>query len=496
MCGAALTAGVGSFGAAQQQQLFDAADDAVARKTDPGGDGPLSAGTLLPDLLSISLTPWDPSLGASYESGVKEVRTPPVPSDVLRIALTFKGLATPPGPLGLHGLPFEPFRYGASPVYGFVDFDIDNDINTGGEYGGPQLHRYLANVGRFGEVPKGLLAGRAAYEGTQLDGSFLSQPQVERSGTDFSLVLCGCFDLEIEDMYGDRDATFGAGDTWRIAGRFFQRAGGFEEASAAYGGSYFGQYDPIVRLTFSHDIPSDRTTVTLLFPLTMAGAATLANEPVEPIDLDVSNQVSVLEGLDDVIAGAQTPGLSKPAYTLCSGWYGRNPLNYLDPSSWRLTALVGTSYTVKDPAGALYVWTDVAGDHLCGDLNGDGVTDSADVSLWDSRLDERDGGFQDADGVSNGSVRIPKFGTNFSAFDINGDGFINIFDRALILPPLAGDANGDCAVGFPDITSALGFWGGAYAPSPSRGPGDANHDGAVSFPDIVCVLANFGSACP
>lgn len=61
-------------------------------------------------------------------------------------------------------------------------------------------------------------------------------------------------------------------------------------------------------------------------------------------------------------------------------------------------------------------------------------------------------------------------------------------------PPLQGDATGDEAVTFNDITESLNFWGATY-PSGTRGPGDANHDGVVNFADVTATLNNFGSSC-
>lgn len=58
------------------------------------------------------------------------------------------------------------------------------------------------------------------------------------------------------------------------------------------------------------------------------------------------------------------------------------------------------------------------------------------------------------------------------------------------LPPCLGDANGDRAVNFTDISSVLANWGGT-------GPaGDASRDGAVNFLDISTVLSNWGTVCP
>lgn len=61
-------------------------------------------------------------------------------------------------------------------------------------------------------------------------------------------------------------------------------------------------------------------------------------------------------------------------------------------------------------------------------------------------------------------------------------------------PECAGDADGDGAVTFADITNVLANFGVAYPGS--TGPGDADHNGAVNFADITEVLANFGAPCP
>lgn len=60
-------------------------------------------------------------------------------------------------------------------------------------------------------------------------------------------------------------------------------------------------------------------------------------------------------------------------------------------------------------------------------------------------------------------------------------------------PPCPGDADGNGAVDFGDITSVLANWNASYVPS--TGPGDANHDGAVDFGDVTEVLVRWGSAC-
>jgi hypothetical protein len=60
-------------------------------------------------------------------------------------------------------------------------------------------------------------------------------------------------------------------------------------------------------------------------------------------------------------------------------------------------------------------------------------------------------------------------------------------------PPCEGDANGDGAVNFADITDVLANFGADYGGG--TGPGDANHDGMVSFADITNVLGNWNVPC-
>lgn len=61
---------------------------------------------------------------------------------------------------------------------------------------------------------------------------------------------------------------------------------------------------------------------------------------------------------------------------------------------------------------------------------------------------------------------------------------------AVVVPPCQGDANGDGAVNFADISSVLINWG-------LSGPtGDANFDSMVNFIDITTVLTFWGQVCP
>jgi murein tripeptide amidase MpaA len=60
-------------------------------------------------------------------------------------------------------------------------------------------------------------------------------------------------------------------------------------------------------------------------------------------------------------------------------------------------------------------------------------------------------------------------------------------------PTCPGDADGDRAVTFGDVTSVLANFGSAGA---AGIPGDSDADGLVTFSDVTSVLANFGSTCP
>ncbi len=76
-------------------------------------------------------------------------------------------------------------------------------------------------------------------------------------------------------------------------------------AASTGGGSDFGLYDPYVNAQFSHDIETDRTTLTLVYPLDMRGAMELYGPPLQPIDDLVNNHTSVAEGVADLIDGAE-----------------------------------------------------------------------------------------------------------------------------------------------------------------------------------------------
>ncbi len=478
-----------------QYHFLDAGNDAVLRRSDIGANAPIGAGAVLPDLISVSVCGWSPTnpLVDPYIGEV--VRCDDV--HIFRLQVVLAGLVNPPGTVGSGGDSFDPFRYGPSPVFGYIEIDMDGDRNTGGEIGTSATTRYLANVSRFGALPEGSISQRAARTGFEhdYDEEFYSEPYFERSGTEFELALCGCFAPIIACEGGDGDGVFDAGETWVVRGRFFQRAGGYRGASGVFGGSDAQAYDPLVNLQFKHEVDAGRTTITLVYALDMQGAATLTGEPVQGIDglIDIAgSHSSVAEAIQDVIDGAEGlhgGPLSGPVWTLSRRWEGESRSQALEVDHWEVTGLVGTA--CLNQWECLYVWTDVGFDEHVGDLNGDSLVDQLDVAEFDRRLCELDGTWRDADGEVNGVFVIKDFSANFDLIDFDYDGMIGANDRAEIAPPPAclADFNGDGSVNSQDFFDFLSvFFEGLEA-------ADVNLDGYVNSQDFFDFLIGFFAGC-
>ncbi len=420
---------------AERVTFQDTQGDAVVRRTDTGADGPIDpANHQLPDLVSWSVGTWEPNnpqtdLFTGHWSTW---------GDFLQLELVFNGVVNPPGPVGCCGQPaYDPFVYGPNPVSGYVEIDMDGDIDTGGELDWPDL-RYLGNAARFGGRPQhNASKDRTAVDARAFDANLLTQPYVERSGEDFHLELVG---WEINSNQIERSNTsdwlFGAGETWTITGYLFHRAHAYSQFSSACcrSGVPIGSYDPLVKVQFAHHTASNRTTVSLVYPLTNAGAAAIEGTPVESMDIFFTNQNSVAEGLWELkisAMGATSWDRSLPEFVLIAPWENKNPDDYLDPTLWRVTVLAGGSYTSQQDS--LFVWSDIYPNVLLGDFDGDGNVDSSEVALFDAYLQSNDGNpVLDADGTANGSIEIAGFGLGFSLYDLNYDGLVDSEDRAVV----------------------------------------------------------------
>ncbi len=474
---------------------------------DVGGDGAVNPPVVggrpgnFPDVLEVRWGGWtpyptgNPTPKKNFNGSFNGLAAPPI----VRIDMKFAGLLNPPGPLGVGGV-YDPYRFGNSPLYGFIEVDLDGNKDTGGELGEAARQRYLAVTGRFGELPGGTLLGRTVVSGAQLDSSFTTSPQFERSGAEYVVSFCGCFEPSIEDEDdGDCDGVFEPGETWIVEGRFFQRAGGFVAASAAKNGSQPGAYDPVVFLRFSHSESCDTTTVSLVYAVTQSGAAKLrcGSCPAQPINLDVGDDTSIQEAMVDVCEGALSPFFPAEfpeTWALVSGWaMDAMAEGALYPGKWVFRAALATAYSEAQPDGYL-VWTDVGFDEHFADFNGSGSATMHDRAALVSHVFRTDGTGFDCDPNRAGSVGVCAFGHSFSVFDLDYDGCIDADDAALIPEFLLGDLNGDCAVTTVDLIFFLGRYGSV--PGATALTGDLNGDGMVDTADLVRILPRFGSTCP
>ncbi len=464
-------------GPAPSATVHDLECDVIVRRTDAGGIAPYDPLVHRPpDVVRVVLGNWQPidPQGDVFVGGFD------VSGEFLRIDVRFAGLQNPPGATAPAS--FAPFEFGPHPVYGFLEVDIDLDNHTGGETGAPQF-RYPANVARFGGVPAGdRFEERVLRTPDDDDSEFESSPYVERSGEEFHLALLPTSFAAggIARLVGDQDSIFESGETWVLSGRWFHRAHGFEPFSLAQGGAAAGEYMPISPLRFSHDVSSDETAVSLVFPLTNAAAAALSGEAPQPNNADPSDQASVEEGLVDLVESAQFAlafPSGAPEEILITGWALESPANRLDAWRWRMTMLAGASYSAS---GFGFVWTDVLPNPTRGDVNGENGVDHDDFNNLSDYVE----GHDHDDGVNDDRVVLSGFPASFSVFDVSGDGVVDEGDLAFLSP--VGDADLDDDVDLHDFarlqacSAQFGVMGCDLA--------DLNRDGESTNSD-ACWLA-------
>lgn len=430
--------------------LGDPAYDVVARPTDLGAElwfDP-QAHRLI-ELIAIELGRWTAD-DAQIDLFAGEFTAG---GPFFRMDIIMDGLVNPPGPNELSN--FDPFRFGAHPVYGFVEIDMDDDAESGGEIDAPEF-RYLGNVARFGGLPGGdEFNDRPAENGGDFDGHFMTKPYVERHGEEFHLALLGGqFNAwDIVETAGDADLIFEADETWVISGDWFHRAHGFEPFSIASGGAVPGEYAPVSTVRFSHDSASDRTLLSLVFPLTNGGAAAQHGTSTEPMNHNPSDQASVNEGLRDLAISAEVIEMFPtgiPEETLILPWGDKSAGQFLDPTQWRVTALLGTCYS---EAGGFFVWTDVYPNPIRGDVNRENGANGDDRQEIDYAISNHDGD----DGIVDGRVVLADFADDFSIWDVNHNGVIDAIDVMLVSPPGDGDDDGDADLAdFAELQRCMG----------------------------------------
>ncbi len=463
------------------RRLEDELGDAVPRPTDPGASAPFDPlAHRLPDLIEARIGAWTPDnprddlFGGVFEDDASDAQ-------FLRFDLRIDGLVNPPG--DVDPFRFQPFAYGPHPVYGFVEFDMDRDEDTGGELAAPQ-YRYLGNIVRFGgNVSEEHLRGRAALDAEAFDGNIATSPLVDRSGEEFHLALLGgeFGPADVVVASGDADRVFEPGEQWRITAAFFHRAHGYEAFSFVSGGNLPGEYMPSVTIQFHHDLSLDETTISLVFPLTQGGAALMRGEPPEPIDFDPSNQASVHEALYDLNFSAQY--LDKfpsgdPDEVIINEWADQEPTEFLGPESWEITVLLGSSYSEPQAGGVYFVWSDAYPNVVRGDVDGNDEADEDDVRQIEDFIEAHDA----SDGTLDGVAVIVGFAEDFSVFDVNHDGFVDGLD--LLAGQADGDGDDDDDVDLEDFARLQECFQLETLSAPHCAASDLNLDGQVDLHDL------------
>jgi hypothetical protein len=478
---------------------LDDGDDSCWRRTDPGADGPINPDQVRPEFRSLTLSKWscnspatDPFNGSASNLG----------NDLFRLDLVIHGLVNPPGALYDPENALSPFQYGPSPLLAFVEINVDRRANNGGRDTGGDMtieagSHYLANVGRFGGLPSSSTSVRTITRPGDFDSDFFTAPQFERSGAEFVFKLCGCEPITVVSTSVPGDTVFSAGDTWVVRGHFFERTSGFNSVSLMTCPPQ--RYSSLVSVQFSHNVSTDNTTVSMVYAINQAGAAQLAGLGSEPpINHQVGcdgNEGSVHEALKDIADGATLAadsgwwGVDLPTQIMSAGWAHRTSFSsYLDPTEWRTTVLVGSTYsrTIDPPSadGAQFVWSDVSDTHS-GDINGDGEENSLDRNALLSFITANDS----ADGVIDGQIATPDFGVEFYLQDLNYDGVVDCHDAAIYggNPCCPADWNGENGLGIQDLFDFLSDW--------FAGTGDYNHDGMTSIQDIFDYLTAYFMGC-
>ena len=211
--------------------------------------------------------------------------------------------------------------------------------------------------------------------------------------------------------------------------------------------------------------------------------------PDEPFDLDASNLTSIGEGLDDLEESAELVvhfPTGEPEEVLIVGWREQEWYHFIDPTEWRLTALLGTTYTAP---GAYFIWTDLYPDAARGDVDGENGPCGLDRSDIESYISDYDG----ADGIFDGAVTLDAFAENFDVFDVGHDGVVDGFDILLVSPP--GDVNDDDDVDLED----LAIWQQCQGLQPGAPPcwlTDVDRDGDTDYHDLNWFVAAFSGPQP
>lgn len=464
----------------------DAAGDAMLRRTDLGNAGVPLAGADLPDLISVTLGGWMPSnpMVSQYVGSF----VPAAGADILRMDVVVNGLVVPPGPIDPLPELYNPTLYGTSPFFAYIEVDIDNDADTGGEREAAGNMQYLAQAARFGARPQ-RLRERAITTTIDAQSPCDVEPFFRRTSGEFAMSFCGCGDTTLVTETGNMNGVMEAGETFVMSGRFFPRTPGYSRASLAFGSGFPGEYTPLVQAQFAHTpgAGNGTTTVSLVFPLTMHGYAILNGLPSDPpANRNVADAFSVFEAFRDVILFCNSQPIPFCEIPIAAGWCGRDASNYLDVTTWNVMALVGTTYNA--PTGVPFIWTDIGFDAVHMDMDGDGLVNQADRDAILAYIDLHDGdGVEDADAVRDGTVTVAWFAFYYSIYDINYDGLVNQTDVDLVPGGCTADWDNMGGVNTADFFAFLSDFFAVAA--------DYNNDGTTNTDDFFGFISDFFAGC-
>lgn len=417
--------------------LTDPLRDACVIRTDDSDDAPFDAEDHhLPDILEIRLGAYAPYCPVSNLFG----GTWSANGGFMRLDIVFDGLINPPGPVGMSDNPvYEPYQFGVNPVFGFIELDVDANVETGGEIDFPEL-RYLGNIARLGGYPVvNHYSNRVAISRADFDHSILSEPFVDRSGEEFHLSLIGDEISSIYKVYENpngQPGVFDPGETWHLSGNWLHRAHNYERYSLQCFTAE-GRYMPQSVLRFRHSTWSDRTTVSLVFPLRNSDHAK-TQYPLPPTQSNngcPGDQFSIEEGLVDLVystINADPGDMMEAEFQLIADWAIESPESMLVPGAWRVNACLGSAYPAQQSGGARFVWTDMYPNVVKCDFTGDGVVNIGDVTMFQAFLATHDGhpDYDNDDNNCNQSIELDDFARNFCLFDSNYDGYVNSNDMA------------------------------------------------------------------
>jgi len=478
----------GSVHAQSTRTWTDAPNDAMIRRTVTGNAAPLIPGATIPDLQRVTIGGWmptnalaDPYVGAWVSSATAQI---------LRVDIVFKGLVNPPGMVSPVPDFHFPTEFGNNPVFMSIDFDIDNDYNTGGHIEGYIPANYIGSATRFGGVPQHLQDRVIRTSCEAPDHNCATGPQYERTGSELEIFLCGCWPTYLVSQTGNMDGLMDEGETMVVDGQlFFMRSTAYGQASYCLcPGFYFREYPPRANLRFAHSVVSDTTTVSLVFPLTMCGAKIMQGLPDCPeANFDPFDSVSVYEAFFDVINYVNNKPPTGCLADQVGAWAGRDAANYLNVTNWRASALVGTCYQSAQLEFD-YVWTDVGFDFLQRDLNGDGIVNLDDRQLVQDYITQYDNdSCEDCDGLVNSQVQICGFAYKWSVYDINYDGFVNAEDINSFPNLCPADWDGLGGVNSDDFFAFISDFFSNNA--------DFNDDGTTNSQDFLSFIAAFFNGC-